>query len=91
MDYREKRHLQRKPEIPGSIPGQAHFSFSLSYLPMVKQLESNMCVDYRRQGGIEHLSSLAILYRGVLPFLGHITDFSVKFNFCTICIQGGSK
>ena len=23
------RHWSRKPEVPGSIPGQAHFSFSL--------------------------------------------------------------
>ena len=27
----------RKQEIPGSIPGQAHFSFFLYYLPTAKQ------------------------------------------------------
>ena len=31
------RHWSRKPEIPGLIPGLAHFSFSLYYLPMVEQ------------------------------------------------------
>ncbi len=34
------RHWSRKPEIPGSIPGWAHFSFSLHYLPTAKQLKS---------------------------------------------------
>ncbi len=32
------RHWSRKPEIPDLIPGQAHFSFYLYYLPMPKQL-----------------------------------------------------
>ena len=36
------RHWSRKPEIPGSIPGRAHFSFSLNYSPTAKQLKSNI-------------------------------------------------
>ncbi len=31
-----------KPEIPGSIPSQAHFSFSFYYLPTAKQLQSTI-------------------------------------------------
>ncbi len=36
------RRWSRKPEILGPISGRAHFSFSLYYLPISKQLKSNI-------------------------------------------------
>ena len=39
------RHRSRKPKISGWILGRAHFAFSLHYLPMAKQLKSNIYLN----------------------------------------------
>ena len=38
-----------KPEVLGSIPGRAPFSFSVNYLPTAKQLKSNIYLYISRR------------------------------------------
>ena len=72
----------RKPEIPGSIPGRVHFSFSLYYLPMAKQFTN----IYNSEDTNLHKASLVLNFQSFLMLHLCVVHDSLYHDCCTAAL-----